>query len=70
MSCYTPSENFTDKVMVQVRKMERRRQRQLLLAEKLLSALPVRTLLSVAALLGGVWNLLRVYMVLSPAICK
>jgi hypothetical protein len=70
MSCYTPAENFTDKVMVQVRKMERRRQRQLLLAEKLLSALPVRTLLSVAALLGGVWNLLRVYMVLSPAICK
>jgi len=49
MSWYIPADNFTDKVMVQVRKMERRRQRQLLLAEKLLSALPVRTLFSVAA---------------------
>ena len=70
MSWYVPANDFADKVMVQVRKMERRRQRQLLLTEKLLGALPVRTLLSVAALLGGVWNLLRVYMVLSPAICK
>jgi hypothetical protein len=70
MDVYVPSDDFTDKVMIQVRKMEARRQRQLLLVERLLGALPVRTLMSVVALLGGVWNLLRIYMMLSPAICK
>ncbi len=70
MNSYKPTEDFTDKVMEQVRKIHLRQQRQLLLAERLIGALPIRTLLSLAAILGGIWNLLRIWMMLSPALCR
>lgn len=70
MASYIPPEDFTDKVMSEVRKIHERQQRQQLLIEKAINGLPVRTLLSLAAALGGIWNLVRIYMMLSPVICK
>jgi hypothetical protein len=70
MASYIPPDDFTDKVMKEVRKIHERRQRQQLLIEKAINGLPVRALLSLAAVLGGVWNLVRIYMMLSPVICK
>lgn len=70
MTSYTPPDDFTDKVMSEVRKIHERHQRQQLLIEKAINGLPVRALLSLAAALGGIWNLVRIYMMLSPVICK
>lgn len=70
MASYTPPDDFTDKVMSEVRKIHERHQRQQLLIEKAINGLPVRALLSLAAALGGIWNLVRIYMMLSPVICK
>jgi hypothetical protein len=70
MASYIPPEDFTDKVMSEVRKIHERQQRQQLLIEKAINGLPVRALLSLAAALGGIWNLVRIYMMLSPVICK
>jgi hypothetical protein len=70
MASYIPPDDFTDKVMKEVHKIHERRQRQQLLIEKAINGLPVRALLSFAAALGGIWNLVRIYMMLSPVICK
>ncbi len=70
MDAYTPPEDFTDKVMARVQLIRMRQQRQVLVFERMLGMLPVKALLSLAAVVGGLWNLLRLYMVLSPAICK
>lgn len=70
MASYIPPENFTDKVMSEVRKIHERQQRQQLLIEKAINRPPVRALLALAAAFGGIWNLVRIYMMLSPVICK
>ena len=70
MAPFIPSEDFTDRVMVRVRRIHHRQRQQLLLIEKLTNTLPVKALLSFAALLGGIWNLVRIFMILAPTICK
>lgn len=70
MASYIPPDDFTEKVMREVRKIQERQQRQQLLIEKAINGLPVQALLSLAAALGGIWNLVRIYTMLSPVICK
>ena len=70
MAEFIPTEDFTDRVMAQVRVLHERQQRSLLLVEKLIGMLPVRGLLAVAAVLGALWNLARIGMMLSPVICR
>lgn len=63
-------EDFTARVMGEVRKIHERRQRRLQMVERILNGMPVRTLLSLAALLGAVWNLARIWLMLSPVLCR
>lgn len=70
MASYTPSEDFTVRVMAQVQRIHQRQQRQLLLLDKLIGSLPVKALLCLAAMAGGLWNLVRISMMLAPVLCK
>jgi len=70
MAEFIPTEDFTDRVMAQVRMVHEQQQRSLFLVEKLINMLPIRAMMAVAAVLGAIWNLARIGMMLSPALCR
>ncbi|MBU1564192.1 MAG: hypothetical protein KJ630_01020 [Proteobacteria bacterium] len=70
MAEFIPTEDFAERVMVQVRRVHLRQQRSLILMETLISMLPIRGLMAVAAVVGAIWNLVRIGMMLSPVICR
>jgi hypothetical protein len=70
MNEFLSNKDFADRVMTQVRIVHERQQRSLLLVEKLLNMLPIRGLITVAAIFGAIWNLTRIGMMLSPALCR
>lgn len=71
MTKYTPDGEFTKKVMDKVQKIHQAEQQRLFKVESQVNGLPVRTVLSLTAALCGVWNLVRIYLVLlTPVICR
>jgi hypothetical protein len=70
MDQFLPNKEFADRVMVQVRLVHERQQRSLMLVEKLLNMLPIRGLMVAIAVLGALWNLARIGIMLSPALCR
>lgn len=70
MGSYIPTEDFTDKVMAEVFRLHRRKQHQMQRLDQVLKSPPVRTVLAVAAIAGGAWNLLRICMLVAPALCR
>lgn len=70
MAPYQPSDDFIEKVMSEVRTMaeEQRRQEQWL--DSLIGSLPMRCLFLGCACIGTAWNLIRLYQLLAPVVCR
>jgi len=71
MSEYTPNNDFTERIMTEVHRLQREKERRTAKTELLLQNLTVRTALSFTAIIFGSWNILRVcFVLLTPVICK
>jgi hypothetical protein len=71
MTNYTPSPDFVDRVMHEVRACQHRQKAQPPLVFRLLESRPFRWFLSCSATLIGAWNVARIYLALfAPAVCR
>ena len=71
MTEYQPSDSFVERVMRDVKNIHETEKKRQQRVEKLLGMLPTRLLLTGGATLLGIWNIVRVYLVLfAPVLCK
>ncbi len=71
MDNYTPSSSFTHRVMQDIHEFQNTQNKRQQRIDKLVSQLPARAILSCGAAVIGIWNVVRIYVVLfAPVLCK
>lgn len=71
MSEFESSDNFVEKVMEDVRSYERTREVTTSFFVRFLGSHPTRWALSVAGVLLGTWNFIRLYLaIVAPVVCR
>ena len=71
MRQFEPSDDFVDKVMLEVRKYERSREATSPLWFRIVNSTAAQWTMSIVGVLLGSWNIIRLYLsILAPVACR
>jgi len=71
MKQFEPSDDFVDKVMLEVRKYERSQKATSPPWSRIVNSTAVQWAMSIVAVLLGSWNIIRLYLsILAPVACR